>query len=61
MNSVLRRRTLVIVLVLFGHAALASAHGVGAIGGTVVDSSGAILPGATVSLLNPGLGKLMHC
>jgi hypothetical protein len=41
--------------VLFGTSALATAQGVGAIGGTVVDSSGAILPGATVSLLNPGL------
>ena len=32
----------------------AAAQGVGAIGGTVVDASGAVLPGATVTLANPG-------
>src|SRR5437899_12428387 len=30
-----------------------SAQGVGAIGGTITDSSGAVLPGATVTLSNP--------
>jgi hypothetical protein len=54
-NSALTRRTLLVLLVLLGSSALAAAQGVGAIGGTVVDSSGAILPGATVALLNPGL------
>lgn len=33
----------------------AAAQGVGAIGGTVSDSSGAALPGVTVSLSNPGV------
>ena len=32
----------------------ALAQGVGAIGGTVVDASGAVLPGVTVTLSNPG-------
>ena len=32
----------------------ARAQGVGAIGGTVVDASGAVLPGVTVTLSNPG-------
>src|SRR5580698_4815119 len=32
----------------------ATAQGVGAIGGTVSDASGAVLPGATVTLSNPG-------
>ena len=32
----------------------AAAQGVGAIGGTVVDTSGGVLPGATVTLANPG-------
>ena len=31
----------------------AAAQGVGAIGGTVADESGAVLPGATVTLSNP--------
>jgi len=34
-------------------AAPAAAQGVGAIGGTVTDASGAILPGVTVALSNP--------
>jgi carboxypeptidase family protein len=32
----------------------AMAQGVGAIGGTIVDASGAVLPGVTVTLSNPG-------
>src|SRR2546430_10894069 len=32
----------------------AMAQGVGAIGGTLVDASGAVLPGVTVTLSNPG-------
>ena len=35
-------------------ASSARAQGVGAIGGTVVDASGAVLPGVTVTLSNPG-------
>jgi len=38
-------------------AAAARAQGVGAIGGTVADASGAVLPGATVTLSNP-LGSI---
>src|SRR5258707_14766724 len=42
------------VLVLWACSALpVSAQGVGAIGGTVTDSSGAVLPGASVTLSNP--------
>ncbi|HEX3704348.1 MAG TPA: carboxypeptidase-like regulatory domain-containing protein, partial [Vicinamibacterales bacterium] len=33
----------------------AAAQGVGAIGGTVVDSSGGVLPGVTVTLSSPGV------
>ena len=33
----------------------ALAQGVGAIGGTVTDESGAVLPGATVTLSSPGV------
>jgi hypothetical protein len=43
------------VLLVFGTVSVASAQGVGAITGSVTDSSGAVLPGVTVSLLNPGL------
>src|SRR5438093_8444961 len=32
----------------------AMAQGVGALGGTLVDASGAVLPGVTVTLSNPG-------
>src|SRR5947209_8385450 len=32
----------------------AMAQGVGAIGGTMIDSSGAVLPGVSVTLSNPG-------
>ena len=39
-------------VLLFSHAA--AAQGVGAIGGTVVDESGAVLPGVTMTLINPG-------
>jgi len=43
------------MLVSAGLASSAAAQGVGAIGGTVSDSSGAALPGVTVSLSNPGV------
>src|SRR5262245_16570906 len=42
-------------LVWAGLASSAAAQGVGSIGGTVSDSSGAALPGVTVSLSNPGV------
>ena len=38
-------------VLLFSHAA--AAQGVGAIGGTVVDESGAVLPGVTMTLIEP--------
>src|SRR5687768_17655084 len=44
----------VAVLVHFG-ALAAFAQGVGAISGTVTDSSGAVMPGVTVSLVSPGV------
>jgi Carboxypeptidase regulatory-like domain len=44
------------VLVLWGISlAPAAAQGVGAIGGTIVDASGAVLPGVTVTLASPGM------
>src|SRR5438477_11992145 len=43
-----------LVLAVCACAALpASAQGVGAIGGTITDASGAVLPGAVVTLSNP--------
>jgi hypothetical protein len=42
-------------LVWAGLASSAAAQGVGAIGGNVTDTSGAALPGVTVSLANPGV------
>jgi hypothetical protein len=54
----MRRRTpgrlAVEVLVLLLLSRAAAAQGVGGIGGSVVDESGGVLPGATVTLLNPG-------
>ena len=45
---------IVVVLALWACSTLpAFAQGVGAIGGTITDSSGAVLPGATVTLSNP--------
>src|SRR5262245_53076954 len=38
-----------------GFSASALAQGVGAIGGTVTDESGAVLPGTTVTLSSPGV------
>jgi hypothetical protein len=48
-------RTFASVLLLLYATPVAFAQGVGALGGTVADASGAVLPGVTVSLLNPGL------
>jgi len=42
------------VLFWMGLSLPAAAQGVGAIGGTVMDQSGAVLPGATVTLSSPG-------
>jgi hypothetical protein len=47
----------IFVMCVLGFAGLAAAQGVGGIGGTVVDQSGAVLPGVTVTLSNP-LGSL---
>lgn len=55
MKSTLTRRIFATLLLALGSVSLASAQGVGAIGGTTADASGAVLPGVTVSLLNPGL------
>src|SRR5256714_11738273 len=43
----------VVVLAFCAHPWPAAAQGVGAIGGTIADASGAVLPGATVTLSNP--------
>jgi hypothetical protein len=49
-------RNLVLAAVLcIGLAAPAIAQGVGALGGTIVDDSGAVLPGVTVTLSSPGV------
>ncbi len=47
-------RSLPVPLLVLLTSSLTSAQGVGAIGGSVVDASGAVLPGVTVSLSNPG-------
>ena len=47
----------VVVICMLGFGTSASAQGVGGIGGTVADQSGAVLPGVTVTLSNP-LGSL---
>lgn len=47
------RGVLAVACVLLGSLS-AYAQGVGAIGGTVLDASGAVLPGVTVTLSNPG-------
>src|ERR1700686_2466812 len=47
-------RTISVVFLCLSVSRLAVAQGVGAIGGTATDASGAVLPGVTVSLSNPG-------
>jgi hypothetical protein len=47
----------VVVMCVLGFITPASAQGVGGIGGTVTDQSGAVLPGVTVTLSNP-LGSI---
>ena len=54
--SILSRGLLVTVLMAFGLPAWA--QGVGGIGGTVMDSSGAVLPGVTLTLSNAQGGTL---
>src|SRR2546425_12129254 len=48
------RRVAFFLLFWMGLSLPAMAQGVGAIGGTMVDASGAVLPGVTVTLSNPG-------
>jgi hypothetical protein len=48
--SCVLRRAVLSLLVVAGSVSLAHAQGVGAIAGTVTDASGAVLPGATVTL-----------
>src|SRR5687767_488561 len=48
------RRIAVIWLFCTCVSSIAIAQGVGAIGGTVTDSSGAVLPGVNVALSSPG-------
>ena len=55
LNSIGVGRIMAIVLAVAALPALAAGQGVGAIGGNVVDSSGAALPGVTVALSNPGV------
>ena len=42
-----------LLLISLYHTLPASAQGVGAIGGSVLDASGAVLPGAAVTLISP--------
>src|SRR6266550_5447076 len=46
-------RSIVVLSFWMGSTLPAMAQGVGAIGGTISDASGAVLPGATVTLSNP--------
>jgi hypothetical protein len=48
-------RTIALTVLLIGLSLPAMGQAVGAIGGTVVDTSGAVLPGATVTLSSPGI------
>src|ERR1043165_8322365 len=43
-------RSLFVAVLVVSAVAVASAQGVGSIGGTVMDTTGAVLPGATVTL-----------
>jgi hypothetical protein len=55
MTRVHLRCAVFLLLFLAGPALTVLAQGVGAIGGTVVDESSAVLPGVTVTLSSPGL------
>ena len=53
-RAIVVRNGILSAVLWIGMSLPALAQGVGAIGGTVMDSSGAALPGATVTLSNPG-------
>src|SRR6516225_4924685 len=48
------RKAMIVLSLVMGVAVPVAAQGVGAIGGTITDASGGVLPGATVTLANPG-------
>jgi hypothetical protein len=48
------QRAILMTLVCLSMTSLAAAQGVGAISGTATDQSGAVLPGVTITLSNPG-------
>ncbi len=52
-RTLLVRNVVLALLLVVCFAPVAVAQGVGAIAGTVTDSSGALLPGATVTLSSP--------
>jgi len=54
-TRILARAIVAATLVWAGLVSSAAAQGVGGIGGNVTDTSGAALPGVTVSLANPGV------
>lgn len=54
-RTTLFRNVIFVALVTLGLALPAAAQGVGTISGTVVDSSGGVLPGVTVTLSSPGV------
>src|SRR5262245_57451964 len=54
-TRILARAIVAAALTWAGLASSAAAQGVGAIGGSVTDTSGAALPGVTVSRSNPGV------
>jgi hypothetical protein len=61
--SAMLRRVVVGTCVCLALSVPARAQGVGAIGGTVTDASGGVLPGATLTLSSPGLigsGQTTH-
>jgi hypothetical protein len=53
-NNTLAWRTIVVLVFAACAPRPAAAQGVGAIGGTIADASGGVLPGVTVTLANPG-------
>jgi len=55
MVSALAGRLGLVLLFVIGPSLPLLAQGVGAIGGTVMDQSNAVLPGVTVMLSSPGL------
>lgn len=53
-TAVIRKGVIAAVMWL-GMSLPALAQGVGAIGGTVMDNSGGVLPGVTLTLMSPGV------